>query len=90
MSLSDEAWNNKGNGLYQLRKYEEAIGCCDKALDTDSRLMGAWLNKGAALNEVGKYEEAIECYDKSTQYQGLTRLLISGVLNLKCSKTALS
>jgi serine/threonine protein kinase len=57
-------WNNKGGSLNELGRYEEAIGCCDKALEIDPRNAGAWGNKGNALGALGRHEEAIGCYDK--------------------------
>ena len=49
VNLSDDAWYNKGNGLYTFRNYKEAIRCYDKPLEINSGLGQAWNNKGAAL-----------------------------------------
>ncbi|MEQ8189956.1 MAG: tetratricopeptide repeat protein [Candidatus Eremiobacterota bacterium] len=62
-----DAWNNKGNALYKLKKYEEAIKCYDKALEIDPDYAYAWFNKGNALNRLEKDEEAIKCYDKALE-----------------------
>jgi superkiller protein 3 len=59
-----EALNNKGNALYYLARYTEAIEYFERALElTDKRAPEAWNNKGNALAELHRYQEAIECYD---------------------------
>jgi tetratricopeptide (TPR) repeat protein len=58
------AWNNKGEALRNLAKYEEAINCLDRAIEIEPNYASAWYNKGLALEGVAKYEEAIRCYDK--------------------------
>jgi tetratricopeptide (TPR) repeat protein len=47
-------WNNKGNSLFQLGKYEESIACYDEAT--------AWNNKGNVLKKLGRDEEAEQCF----------------------------
>src|SRR5450756_2992201 len=54
-----DAWNNKGNSLNNLSRYEEAIFCFDKALELDPRNVTAWTNKGGSLGSLGRYQEAI-------------------------------
>jgi tetratricopeptide (TPR) repeat protein len=51
--------------LNNLRKYNEAIECYDKALEIDPKYVYALNNKGLALDNLRKYNEAIECYDKA-------------------------
>jgi len=63
MSATD--WNNKGFSLNELKRYEEAISCFDKAINLDPNYAYAWNNKGFSLNELKKYEEAITCFDKA-------------------------
>jgi len=66
-----EAWNSKGNALFYLARYEEAIQSFDEALKlTHNRAPEAWNNKGNTLAELGRYEEAIECYDESLSLRG--------------------
>jgi tetratricopeptide (TPR) repeat protein len=40
------AWNNKGNGLNNLGRYEEAIKACDEAIQIKPDLINAWYTKG--------------------------------------------
>jgi tetratricopeptide (TPR) repeat protein len=61
---ADYSWNGKGYALSNLRKFEQAIECYDKALDLNSKYADAWDGKGYALSRTGKIEDAIVCYDK--------------------------
>ena len=68
--LPDETavfWSNKGASLGCLGRYEEAIRCCDKALDIDPQYTRAWNNKSNSLKSLGRYEEAIRCCDKALE-----------------------
>jgi tetratricopeptide (TPR) repeat protein len=58
-------WNNKGASFTNLARYEEAIGCFDKALAIDVRFAPAWDNKGSALQALARHEEAINCHDEA-------------------------
>ena len=58
-----DAWNNKGIALRNLRKFKEAIYCCDMAIMINPNYADAWNNKGVSLGKLGKYKEAIESYD---------------------------
>ncbi len=44
---------NKGAGLYDMGRYEEAIGYFDKAIAIDPDHSVAWSNKGLALSDMG-------------------------------------
>jgi len=67
--VSLEAWEltNKGLAFYSLGKYQEAIACYDKAMESDPGLAGAPTNKGNVFFSLGKYEEAITYYDKAIE-----------------------
>lgn len=60
-------WTNKGLGLGNMGRFEEAIQCYDKALELDPRYATAWYNKGNNLNAMSRYEEAVFCYDKALE-----------------------
>jgi tetratricopeptide (TPR) repeat protein len=60
-------WNNKGNALGNLGRYEEAIEHFDKAIELDPNNAYAWNNKGLALGNLGKHQEAIEHCDKAIE-----------------------
>jgi len=65
--FTDIDWTNKGLSLNELGKNQEAIVCCDKALEINPRFDGAWASKGNALSILGKPHEAIECFDKALE-----------------------
>jgi len=60
-------WNNKGLSLDSLGRFEEALGCLDKALALDPRNVNVWTNKGNSLYNLGRFEEALGCYDKALE-----------------------
>ena len=51
----------------ELKNYEEADECYDKALEIDPKEKDAWFEKGIALGSLGKFEEEIECYEKALE-----------------------
>jgi len=53
-----DTWYNKGLALYNLRKYDKAIKCFDKAIRINPEYADAWISKGLALHRLGKYDEA--------------------------------
>ena len=60
-------WNNKGMSLRNLGRYQEALACCDRAIEINPHDEMAWYNKGAALGNLGRYQEAIACYDRAIE-----------------------
>ncbi|WP_121543491.1 tetratricopeptide repeat protein [Candidatus Rickettsia colombianensi] len=61
------AYYNKGNSLWHLGKYEEAIEEYNKAIGLNPDDAIAYSNKGTALFELKRYEEAIKEYDKTIE-----------------------
>ena len=62
---SAEAWNNKGNSLDNLGRYEEALAAYDKVIGINPQDSEAWYNKGVTLANIGRYEEALALFDKA-------------------------
>lgn len=58
-------WNNKGISLNNLKRYQEAIVCFDKAIDIDPLNSSAWNNMGTSLRLLSKQKEALSCYEKA-------------------------
>lgn len=44
-----DAWYNRGNALYHLKRYKEAIASYDQALEYEPGFSEAWNNRGSAL-----------------------------------------
>ena len=64
----------KGESLFELGSYEEAVACFDNALhcfdnakvsEFDPRRARAWNSKGAALGALDRQDEAIAAYDRA-------------------------
>ncbi len=60
-----DVWLEKGNELYELGRYEEAIASYDKAIEIKPDDHLVWYNRGVALMNLGRNEEAIVSYDKA-------------------------
>ncbi len=59
-----EFWLRKGMSLHTLGRVEEAIDCCDEALQIEPWYI-AWTSKGTLLGFLGRHEEALRCYDEA-------------------------
>ena len=57
-------WLFAGKDLYRLGRYDDALGCFDKALRLDPSATLIWKNKAEILVELGRYDEAIHCYER--------------------------
>lgn len=64
LNQSDEySWYNKGEALYALGKYDEAMKVINKTIEINPQLAGAVLyDKGLIFNKLGRHEEAIEAF----------------------------
>lgn len=62
------AFNYKGCGLYDMKKYDESIKCFDEALRINPKYIDAFYNKGSALRLIEKYQEAVKCYDEAIKF----------------------
>jgi predicted O-linked N-acetylglucosamine transferase (SPINDLY family) len=51
--------------LGELKRYEEAIACHDKAISINPNYAEAWSNKGNVLNELKRYDEAFASHDRA-------------------------
>ncbi|MGC2170074.1 MAG: tetratricopeptide repeat protein [Candidatus Sulfotelmatobacter sp.] len=60
-------WNNKAISLEELKRYDEAIQCWEKALEIDPRCAAFWKGKGTGLGNVRRFEEALACYSKALE-----------------------
>jgi tetratricopeptide (TPR) repeat protein len=62
-------WLDRGNELYGLGKYEEAISSCNKAIEIKPDLHEAWYIRGNVLFNSGRYAEAIVSFDKAIELE---------------------
>lgn len=56
---------NASYSFLNLKRYEDVILTCERALAIDKNMLGAWMNKGAALRNLKRHEEAIQAYDRA-------------------------
>jgi tetratricopeptide (TPR) repeat protein len=58
-------WFDRGNKLYRLGRYEEAISSYDRAIEINPDLHEVWYNLGVSLSNLGRYADAIASYDRA-------------------------
>jgi tetratricopeptide (TPR) repeat protein len=63
------AFNNRGNALLALKRYQDALESYDRALALQPDYADALCNRGAALHELQRYDEALECCDRTIALQ---------------------
>jgi len=56
------AWIGKGNSLYRLGRYDEALASYNTSLGMDPTRAEAWYGKGNALYKLGRFEAAADAY----------------------------
>ena len=66
------AFNQKGQNLLKIGKYEESLAAFERSLENFSDYLSAQQGKGIALYELGNYEEAIAIFQKILQRDDLT------------------
>jgi tetratricopeptide (TPR) repeat protein len=64
-SNKNKAWYSRGNALFDLGRYEEAISSYDKAIEIDPDSQSIWLNRSVAIRNLGRYTEAIISCEKA-------------------------
>lgn len=86
---SADEWNDRGNTLMFLRKYEDAITAYDRAITLSSTNYQAWYGKGTALAKLGNTDAALEAYDRvlSLHPRNHQVLMAKGVLLRKAGKS---
>ncbi|WP_414623087.1 tetratricopeptide repeat protein [Calothrix sp. CCY 0018] len=69
LSLTASDWYNKGENLYRLQRYTEAIVAFKQALEIQPEYYLAWKFKGLAHNKLANYTEAITSFEKAIELQ---------------------
>jgi len=65
LALDAAEWLAASYSLWNLKRYEEMLLACDRALAIDQTSVEAWNNKGGALSSLKRYEEAIQACDRA-------------------------
>lgn len=62
-------WANRGNQLYRLEHFAEALFAFDRAIALQANFHQAWYGKAQVLSTLGDYENALESYNQVLQLQ---------------------
>lgn len=65
-AIKAEQWIGKGDDLYGLQRYDEALEAYDQAIEIDPDDAEKWICRGNALTGLELYEEALESYRRAT------------------------
>ena len=58
-----------GNAYRDLRRYQEAVRCHQKAVDLDPGNATSIYNLGLSLRDIGELQRALECLEKALDLQ---------------------
>jgi protein O-GlcNAc transferase len=50
-----------------LKRYQDALQCCEQALALQPNYPEAWLNKGSAYSELKQFSQALNCYNQAIE-----------------------
>lgn len=64
---SAAAWANRGNHLYRLERFEEALIAFERAIKIRENFYPAWYGKGNVLSALGRHDRAINAYQKTVK-----------------------
>lgn len=64
---SAAAWANRGNHLYRLERFEEALIAFERAIKIRENFHPAWYGKGNVLSALGRHDRAIDAYKKTVK-----------------------
>src|SRR5258706_2547755 len=59
------AWNNLGNALVGLVRYDEALAAYEQAVTLDPVFAIAWNHVGSALSRLARHQEALAAYERA-------------------------
>ena len=60
------AWGMKGNALFELGKYDEAMESFDKSLELHPSAL-VWYRKGLCFYHTRRRQESLRCFDKAME-----------------------
>jgi len=76
----------RGNALYQLSRYDEALAFFDKAIEIKPDDHYAWYHRGNALYQLSRYDEALASYDKAIEIKASSLLFRLESYKTNCEK----
>lgn len=59
------AWLNRGNQLYRLERFPEALAAFERALQLQPDLHQAWYGQGQVLTTQGRYAAALQAFEQA-------------------------
>jgi tetratricopeptide (TPR) repeat protein len=62
-------YESKGDTLYQLKMYNEAIEAYEQTSRIDPRSISAYNSKGNTLSKLERYEEAVQAYEQALRIE---------------------
>ena len=65
LALDATEWLTSSYSLSNLKRYEETLLACERALKIDQNIAEAWNNMGAALRNLKRHGDAIDAYDRA-------------------------
>lgn len=68
-SSNATALYNRGNTLYDLNRYKEALNAYEKAIAIKPEYSEAWNGQANTLSDLKRYKEALNAYEKAIQIQ---------------------
>lgn len=63
------AWNQRGNALTGLGRYEEALASIQRAIALQPDYASAWSNRAVTLWRLGRYDEALASNQRATDIE---------------------
>ncbi|MEB3342002.1 MAG: tetratricopeptide repeat-containing serine protease family protein [Okeania sp.] len=64
---SAAAWANRGNHLYRLERFAEALVAFERSIKIRENFYPAWYGKANVLSALGRYNAAIDAYKKTVK-----------------------
>ncbi|MCL6434223.1 MAG: tetratricopeptide repeat protein [Leptolyngbyaceae cyanobacterium HOT.MB2.61] len=58
------AWLERGDDLFQLQRYKEAVSAYDRVIQAKPEEYLAWFKRGIALENLKRYKDAAESYEQ--------------------------
>jgi len=63
------AWTNRGNQLYRLERFAEALTAFEQAIQLQPTLHQAWYGQGQVFTTQQRYPEALQAFNQALQLQ---------------------